>query len=229
LLLDSDVRWFKFPGMKSMPFLILAIFAGFAFPAAAGEKVALFDGSDLSQWMMDKEGGWVAKGGEMQPAESPAGGGYIWTKEKFENFVLTVEFKMSEKCNSGVFFRTDPKNAVQGGFEIQVMDTHGNENPGKHDCGALYDAVAPSVDAAKPAGEWNTMTITCDGPKITIVLNGQKVVEADIDDWSEGNKNPDGSKNKFKTALKDLPRNNHIGLQFHGHPVWFRNITVEKK
>ena len=209
--------------------LMLAALAVTSSPwlVSAADPVALFDGTDLSAWTMDKAGAWVTKDGELQPAAEGAGG-YLWTKEKFEDFTLTLEFKMSKDCNSGVFFRTDPKNAVQGGFEIQVFDSAGKDEIGTHDCGAFYDAKAPSVNAAKPAGEWNTMTITAKGPLLTVVLNGQTVVDVNIDDWSEANKNPDGSKNKFKTALKDLPRNNHIGLQFHGHPVWYRNVMVER-
>jgi hypothetical protein len=217
------------PAMNTKPllsFLLLGLIA-IAGNSLAKEPVALFDGKSLDHWMMDKEGAWIAKDGELTTAEGKAAGGYIWSKDKYEDFTLSLEFKMSEKCNSGVFFRTDPKNAVQGGFEIQVMDTAANETPGKHDCGALYDALAPSVNAAKPAGEWQTMSITCKGPQITVVLNGKTVVEANIDEWKAGNLNPDGSKNKFKTALKDIPRNNHIGLQYHGHPVWFRNIQIE--
>ena len=57
-------------------------------------------------------------------------------------------------------------------------------------------------------------------------VNGKQVIDVNIDHWKEPNKNPDGSKNKFKTALKDLPRSGHFGLQYHGQPVWFRNIKV---
>ena len=210
--------------MKTAPLLIAATLAC-AFAARAADPVVLFDGSGLDAWKMDKEGAWIVKDGELQPAEK-GGGGYLWTREKYENFELTVEFKMSKDCNSGVFFRTDPKNPVQGGFEIQVFDSRGKEKIDAHDCGALYDAVAPSVNAAKPPGEWNTMKIVANGPKIRVELNGQTVVEADIDQWTTANQNPDGTKNKFTTALKDLPRDNHIGLQFHGHPVWYRNIRV---
>ncbi|MCB1092446.1 MAG: DUF1080 domain-containing protein [Verrucomicrobiae bacterium] len=192
----------------------------------AGDPVTLFGGSDLSAWTMDSEGAWVAKDGELQPAEG--GKGYAWTKETYGDFKLTLEFKMSKDCNSGVFFRTDPKNPVQGGFEIQVMDSAAKSELDKHDCGALYDALAPSTNAAKPAGEWNTMSITCKGPMVTVVLNGKTVVEANLDQWTTAGQNPDGSQNKFKTALKDLPRDNHIGLQNHGHPVWYRNIKVER-
>ena len=215
-----------FMNMKPLFLTATLSLCSFAGSTLAGE--ALFDGNSLEKWKMDKEGAWIAKDGELTTAEKGKAGGYLWTKEKYEDFTLSLEFKMSEKCNSGVFFRTDPRNAVQGGFEIQVMDTAGKEKPGKNDCGALYDALAPSTNAAKPAGEWQTMTITCKGPKITVVLNGETIIEADIDDWKEGNKNPDGSRNKFKTALKDIERNNHIGLQYHGHPVWYRNITIEK-
>ena len=57
-------------------------------------------------------------------------------------------------------------------------------------------------------------------------MNGKKVIDVNIDDWKEPNKNPDGSKNKFKIALKDLPKNGHFGLQYHGQPVWFRSIKI---
>lgn len=212
------------------PALVLAaaLLGAGPMPLPAAEPLVLFDGTDLSHWTMDKPGAWVARDGELQPAESGAGG-YLWTKEAYGDFVLSLEFKMSEDCNSGVFFRTDPKNPVQGGFEIQIMDTAAKPEMGKHDCGALYDALAPSVNAARPAGEWNRMTITCQGPRLTVVLNGKTVVEADIDRWSTAQRNPDGSPNKFKAALKDLPRRGQVGLQYHGHPVWFRGITIEAR
>ncbi len=184
---------------------------------------ALFDGSDLNAWMFKKDG-WKIEEGVM--ALQPRGG-YIWTKDKFENFVLEGEFKMAKGCNSGIFFRTNPKNPVQGGFEVQVMDTAHQKKPGKHSAGSLYDAMAPKVNAVKPAGEWNKFTLTCDGPKIKFVLNGKETFNVNIDDWKEGNKNPDGSKNKFKTPLKDIERNNHIGFQDHGKPVYFRNVRIK--
>ena len=175
-----------------------------------------------------KEGGmvvtkhWELKDGVLGVSEKP--GGIIWSEKAYEDFSITLEYKTSEKCNSGLFFRTDPKNAVQGGFEIQIASP--GIYGGKHVVGALYDAQAPSAAAGKPDGEWNTMTVTCKGPKISVVLNGQSVIEANIDDWTTARLNPDGSKNKFKTPLKDLPRSGHVGLQYHGHPVWFRNIKL---
>ncbi len=190
---------------------------------AADKTVDLLKGG-LKQWNMVKAGGWELKDGVLGTSESP--GGYIWSKKSFENFEISLDYKTSEKCNSGLFFRTDPKNAVQGGFEIQIGSA--GLYSGKHVVGALYDAKEPSAAAGKPDGEWNQMILTCDGPKITVVLNGQNILEANIDDWTTGNKNPDGTKNKFKTALKDLPRTGKLGLQYHGHPVWFRNIKLKQ-
>jgi hypothetical protein len=186
--------------------------------------VALFNGKDLTGWQA-KPNGWAIEDGVL--TRKP-GSGYIWSKESFGDFVLRADVKVSRRCNSGIFFRTDPKNAVQGGFEIQVFDTTGKTKLGKHDHGALYDALAPSANPAKPVGEWDRFIITCKGPKITVSINGKQVVNANLDDWKTGNKNPDGSRNKFKTALKDLPRTGHIGFQDHGQDVWFRNVYLKK-
>lgn len=189
----------------------------------AQDWTTLFDGSSLDHWT-HKAGGWEIKDGAMSLV---AKGGYAWTKESYGDFVLELEFKVSPGCNSGVFVRSDPKNPVQGGFEIQVLDSHGKAEAGKHDCGAFYDALAPKVNAVKAPGEWNKMVITWLGAKLEVDLNGQRVIELNIDDWDTPNKNPDGSKNKYKTALKDLPRAGHIGFQDHGKPVWYRNVRIK--
>lgn len=165
---------------------------------------------------------WVLKKGVLAPSKTP--GGIIWSKEKFGDFQITLQYKTSAQANSGLFFRTDPKNAVQGGFEIQIASP--GIYSGKHIVGSLYDAKEPAIAAGKPDGEWNTMRLNCKGPSIKVVLNGKKVIDLNIDDWEEPNKNPDGSKNKFKIALKDLPKNGHFGLQYHGQPVWFRSIKI---
>ncbi len=208
-------------------------------PAHAGPKTpkgstALFDGKSLAGWKTQKADGhhWKADAdgnlARVGPEGKKTGGGYIWTEKTFGDFVLDLEFKMNPECNSGVFIRTDPKNAVQGGFEIQVMDTASLPEIDAHACGALYDAVTPSENAAKPAGEWNRMRIRCQGPRIAVTLNGKKIVNANLDEWTTPQLNPDGSKNKFKTALKDLPRTGHIGLQDYGRNVWFRNIAIKE-
>jgi hypothetical protein len=126
-----------------------------------------------------------------------------------------------------MFIRSNPRNAVQGGIEVQVLDSHGKK-PNKHTFGAVYDALAPTKDATKPAGEWNSVAITCNDNKIEVVVNGEQIIDMDLDQWSEARKNPDGSKNKFRKPLKDFAREGHIGFQDHGKAVWYRNVRIKK-
>ena len=195
--------------------------------------VSLFDGKTPAGWLIG--GGPVPQANVQDGSVNPhkVGGGrklhVMYTKEKFADFVLTCDFKVSKGCNSGIFFRmADPGDPVQTGFEIQVFDSHGREKPGKHDCGALYDALAPTKNAMKPAGEWNQIEITANGGTVRVVLNGERVIDTDLDRWTEAGKNLDGSKNKYKRALKDFPREGHIGLQDHNHDVWYRDIKINR-
>jgi hypothetical protein len=127
-----------------------------------------------------------------------------------------------------VFIRTsDIKDNVQTGIEIQIWDSVGKTKMEKHFCAAIYDALEPSRNAEKQIGEWNAMRITARGPSIQVELNGEKVIDMDLDRWSEAGKNPDGTPNKFKKPLKDFPRKGFIGLQDHHKAVWFRNIRIK--
>ena len=190
---------------------------------AAEDWITLFNGKDLSGWQNASgaapSANWTVADGALS---RQAGGGDLWTKERFGDFVLELEFKTAG--NSGVFFRTDkPKDNVQTGIEIQVDKPGG---PGKHSVGAIYDLVAPTKNAGKE--EWNKMVITAKGPLVSVELNGEKVSQMNLDLWKEGQKNPDGSGNKFRTALKDFKREGHIGLQDHGNQVSYRNLRVRK-
>lgn len=191
--------------------------------------ILLFDGKSWD--------GWSAAGKKLNDANVKDGtlntlksGGYVafYDKQKFGDFTVAMDFKVSPKCNSGIFIRVaDPKNPVQTGFEIQVMDSFGKEKMTKHECGALYDAMEPSANAVKKAGEWNHIEITFKGNKVQVVLNDQKVVDADLDKWTEVGKNPDGTKNKYKTAYKDMAKEGYIGMQDHGHDCWYKNVKVK--
>lgn len=69
--------------------------------------------------------------------------------------------------------------------------------------------------------------ITCNENLIAVELNGEKIAEMDVDQWATAGMNPDGTKNKYKYAWKDMPRKGHIGLQDHGGKIWFRNIKLK--
>ena len=81
----------------------------------------------------------------------------------------------------------------------------------------------------KPIGEWNEFRLNCEGTQLTIEINNVIVNQADISRWDTPNKNPDGSANKFKTALNRLPRTGRIGFQNHGQVVWFKDIRIQER
>ena len=183
----------------------------------------LFNGKDLAGWTC-KAGSWAAENGELVRK----GGGDIWSEEKFGDFILQLEFKLDKETNSGVFFRTgNTADCVQTGIEMQVFDTFGKEPPGRNDCGAIYDCLAPAKNVVKKPGEWNDVTLTCKGSTIRVVMNGDAIIDMNLDRWTEAGKNPDGTPNKFKTAYKDMPRTGYIGFQDHGKPVWYRNLRIK--
>ena len=201
---------------------------------ASGWRV-LFDGTDLSAWTCRATNGkptgqanWVVEDGTI----ARRGGGYLWSNEQFGDLVLDIEFKVAPGTNSGIIFRHQPDPDAKrywsnGLLEMQLLDSAGKAEPDTHDCGALYDMVAPKHNAMKPANQWNRVTITAKGSHVHIMMNAQVIIDVDLDDWSEPNKNPDGTPNKYNKPMKDLSRSGHILLQEHGGPVWFRNIHIK--
>lgn len=215
--------------------------AFFAMQEVVAAEKSLFHGKTLDGWATTgKPEGWAVEDGTI--ACQVKGGAYLYTKEQFENFELSLDFKISppakklnpkskkeelHKCNSGVFIRwSDLKNPVHTGIEVQVFDSVGVDKPGKHDCGALYDMVAPCKSMEKPVGAWNHMVITCKGPIISVELNGEKICQMNEDQFDKPGLNPDGTPNKYKNAWKDMPRKGHIGLQDHGGRVWFKDVKI---
>jgi len=208
--------------LLSLPLLAIAALPGRPADDAGGFK-PLFNGTDFTGWQtaggQPVTKGWVVKDGAMVRVSA---GGDVWTKDRFGDFVLELEFKTAG--NSGVFVRTDnPKDNVQTGIEIQVDVPRGK--PDKHSVGAIYDLVPPTKENARK-DDWNKMTVTAKGPVLAVEVNGEKVAEMNLDRWTEPGKNPDGTKNKFKTALKDFKREGHVGLQDHGAAVSYRNIRI---
>ncbi len=192
--------------------------------------VLLFDGKSLDDWMTS--GGKPSKTpiehGSINPHKS---GGYMMVhKKQWSNYVLSLDYKISKGCNSGIFVHTyslkprPGKDVGFNGLEIAIDDTPG---AGFHDTGAIYDLVKPAKQAQKPVGEWNHIEITCDKTSIAVTLNGEKVTRMKLDEWKKANERPDGTAHKFDIAYKDHPRKGFIGLQDHGSPCWFKNIKIK--
>jgi hypothetical protein len=192
--------------------------------AAEGDGWRNLLGKDLTGWQApsgDRPGaGWAVEDGVLVRKDKT---GYIWTNDRFGDFVLDLEFKT--EGNSGIFIRTDSlRDPVQTGIEIQVITPA--KKPTKGSCGAVYNLVAPSKEMCRK-DEWNHVTITALDNKLTVVMNGEPIVDMDLNQWTEAEKNPDGSKNKFRTPLKDFKREGHIGFQDHGAWVAYRNVRIK--
>jgi hypothetical protein len=180
--------------------------------------VDMFNGKDLTGWQT--EGNWKLLDENiltLEPREGEWGWqrfkDYIFTTRKYSDFVLDLEFKFQEKGNSGVFLRVDDvKNPVETGFEVQILDTHGKENVGHHDCGGVIRTQGPSKNMVKPAGEWNHYTITLKGSHLKVVLNGEQIQDLDL---SEG-------------PMKDRPMSGYIGFQDEAKKVWYRNVRIKE-
>jgi hypothetical protein len=207
--------------MRPLTCLLLTLLAP-AVASAGDGFVPLFNGKDLDGWRVhetrpgDKDK-WTARDGVL--TASP-GSGWIGTAAMYGDFVLRLEWRIPVDGNSGVFLRVpDVETKVspsQLGMEIQVLDDTGPAYKGKlkdwQYSGSLYGFVAPSKSAYKGPGEWNRYEITCHGDRVTVVFNGEKVVEADV------TKYPD---------LAKRPRRGFIGLQNHGSGVEYRDIRIK--
>ena len=181
--------------------------------------------TDFSDAML-KPGEWVFENGTLVAKDHNT----IWTKKSYTNFVLDLEFKVAKESNSGVFLRSGNIKDVLAALEIQVHDSADGALYGM--VGAIYNAQPPSKNMSKPIGEWNHYTITCNGSHVSLIFNGEEVFDADLNNWKEPKKNPDGTANKFSKALKDFSRSGPIGLQgLHGKaqaPVWYRNLKIRE-
>ncbi len=196
----------------------------------AGGWLLLFDGRTTAGWMNSN------RTQPRTPVEDgclnlhKAGHYMLVHTQQWQNFVLTVDFKISPHCNSGVFVRASPleprpgKDVGYNGIEIAIDDTSG---AGYHDTGAIYDLVKPTTNAMTPVGQWNHLQITCAHSLLDVTLNGTRVTHADLSQFAQANVRPDGSPHKFDVAYRDHPLRGYIGLQDHGSPCWYKNIKLK--
>jgi hypothetical protein len=193
--------------------------------SAAGWKL-LFNGQNLAGWKTNT-GAPVADGLVKDGAFNTFKcGGYLLIYDKpVGDFVLSCDVKMGQpECNSGVFLRvSDLQDPIQTGLEVQIYSEPGAT---VQDFGAIYDLVAPKRNASKGGGEWDHLEIRCEGPKISVKVNGELVTEMDCDELDEPGKRADGSPHKFSRAIKDFARSGYLGFQDHDHDVWIKNVKL---
>ena len=217
--------------------------------AVAGEWVSLFDGSTLEGWRglgRDgiPEGHWTVEDGAIKKIASgevpsaadgqPLEGGDLMTIATFRDFEFAWEWKVSPAGNSGIKYNVseemstshEPRYAALG-FEYQMLDDeqHPDAELPSHQAGALYDLIpANEARVLRPVGEWNESRIVFRGNHGEHWLNGQKIVEYDLE-TPRMDSLVAASKYAGVEGFADR-REGHIVLQDHKDAVWFRNLRV---
>ena len=206
----------------------------------------LFDGQTLNGWhtygKSSAGSAWKVEDGAIclqaggQQGYQTREGGDIVTNEEYGNFHLQLDWKISEKGNSGVIFyvHEDPQfhESWNTGMEMQVLDNGTPTRPGHsdaklytHRAGDLYDLLA-SKEAAKPFGEWNHVEVISNNGKLDFYMNGEHTLSTTLwdDTWKQMIAN---------SKFKDMPtfgtyKTGKIALQDHGNNVCFRNIKIRR-
>jgi len=208
------------------------------------EWTALFDGTTSTGWRSYggetfPDHGWEIKDGILHVMGSgkgeAGGGGDIITTKKYKNFELSLEWKVSEGGNSGIFYlvQEKPGQAIwKSSPEMQILDNEKHPDgklgvDGNRRAGALYDLIPCTPETVKPAGEWNHIKILVYKGTVVHWMNGQNVLEYHL--WTEDWKNMVGN-SKFKDYpdFMNPATEGYIGLQDHGDDVWFRNIKIRE-
>jgi hypothetical protein len=187
--------------------LFLTAFAGIqpshtASAQAGGAWTTLFDGKTLKGWNVVGDANWSVADGVIQ---ADKGTGFLVTPAPYRDFQITLEFWVTDDANSGVFLRcSDPKTiSATNAYEVNIFDKRPDQS---YRTGGIVDVAKPS-SVILTGGKWNTYDISAKGPKMTVILNGVKVV-----DGAEDTKHADGP----------------IALQYGAGTVKFRNVRVRR-
>src|SRR5688500_16924068 len=172
--------------------LFPAVVAGIQPPVEEG-FTTLFNGKDLTGWVYgQRAGGAENKSGKGYQVENGVlfttkdDGGNLFTEKEYSDFVFRFEFKLTPNANNGIGIRAPLEgDAAYVGMEIQVLDDSGSEytklQPAQYH-GSIYQMFPAKRGHQKPVGEWNSEEITAHGRRITVVLNGTTIVDANLDD-----------------------------------------------
>lgn len=194
----------------------------------------LFDGISTNGWTTSRnqpiqEGGWEIINGCLNTVIGENGGDII-TINEYSDFELSVDFKITPGCNSGIkYFFTTYENGGNLGCEFQIIDDKLGEDTkqANHLCGSFYDVLPPIESKKKinPPGEWNTICIIAKGKNVEHWMNNVKILE-----YTRGDKRflDAVAKSKFNKVVPQFGtvEKGHILLQYHGGLVSFKNIKI---
>jgi hypothetical protein len=171
-----------------------------------GKPVVLFGGQSIDAFTTPSGAaptGWRVEDGVLTNADKASN---LVSKEKFKDFKITAEYKVGENTNSGIYLR--------GRYELQVLNDYGKP-PFDRGHMSIYGWKAPSANAGKPGGEWQTMEAVVVGNRVTVTHNGQRVHDNAVLEAITGG----ALDNRELEAGPIMIQGDHTN-------VWFRNITV---
>jgi hypothetical protein len=200
--------------------LTLAVGSCATLPGQPPAEDLLLTGLIGWQQIGGEDGAWRFRDGILYT--EGAGGNWLSTGRQYDDFDLTLEFRLSEGANSGLFLRAPHEgDPAYTGMEIQILDDYADRLGslrGDQYTASIYDVQAVSERASRPAGQWQKMRIVCRGPRVKVILNGRKVIDVDVTDFSH----------KSDTHPGLERRRGYIGLQDHGSFVEFRRIKIRE-
>jgi hypothetical protein len=169
------------------------------FASSQATTTTLFDGTNLSAFNVLGDANWQVVDGVVQ---ADKGTGYLVTKASYADFQINLEFWVDETANSGVFIRCSNPQQVNGNnsYEVNINDTRPDQT---YRTGGIVNVARPS-SVINTSGKWNTYEITARGPRMTVTLNGTRVVDVEHTMHARG----------------------PIALQYSAGVVKFRNVVI---
>jgi len=207
-----------------MRLFLATLFALLLLPLAAaaqdGAWTALYNGENLNGWTHVGDGELLIEDGLLK---TEGGMGLLWyTEQTIRDAQIRVEYMSPEGDNAGVFIRiperpTEPWMPVNRGYEVQINPS----GDAYHRTGVLYSLTEAKAEAGQP-GAWNTMTITLDGDRTMVHVNGVLVTN-----YTEGEPVPE-KQESYEPDRGPRPTEGYIGLQNHGGEdvVYFRSVKM---
>jgi len=182
-------------------------------PADPGQKNALSDWQTSGNWQVGEDGVFrlIPRPGETDWTRY---GDYLWSKQAYRNFEIEFEYQHEKGGNSGLYFNVaNPQQAKGSVIEVQIRDSAGAKKLDAHStCGGILPGIAPTSNAAKPAGQWNRMKVRSQAGVVKVTLNGKLVNEVKLD----------------HPKLRSKPKQGFVGFQDHGLPFSLRNISLRE-
>ena len=182
--------------------LVLLGFAGFQSSYVLGQSdfKTILDGTSLKGWDVVGNANWSVADGAVQAS---MGTGFLVTPQSYTNFQITADFWVTDDANSGIFIRCSDAKTINAmnAYEVNIFDKRPDQT---YRTGAIVDVAKP-LTVINTGGKWNTIDVTARGPRMTVLINGQKMVDV------QDNKHPSGP----------------IALQYGAGTVKFKNVRLK--